>query len=303
MSKPCRRVRYASVVMLALFGWTLPWPVLAGGITGTYSGTYRSLQGSDDSGTVTITIDAYGAVSCDFYSTAKKTHYIASGSANAGPSATTVSFSTPGQPPGPPVALTSTSINCVAGPRINSGGTYDPAPTSSTFFAAQIGYLWAPSIGIAAYQPGTWISNSGSAGQFSVSFPAGIAANAPINPEALTGLWYDATYTGSGFNITASTAGLIVTYYGWDAAGQRLWLTSDIGPSQIVLGQAITLNLSHTVNGNFAAPAPPSSATPWGSMTLTFTSCTAATATLHGTDGDSTQSLTLLVGLNGLGCQ
>jgi hypothetical protein len=164
-------------------------------------------------------------------------------------------------------------------------------------------YSWAASVGVVSYQAGTWISNGGNAGQFSLVLPAGIAANAPINPQALTGLWYDAKYTGSGFNITASTAGLIVTYYGWDAAGQRLWLTSDIGPTQVALGQSITLNLSHTVGGNFSAPAPPSTATAWGSMTLTFTSCTAATATLHGADGDSTQSLTLLVGLSGLGCQ
>jgi len=302
-----RKTRYARFVFVALFGLTTAGHAPATGITGitgTYTGTYSSFNSNGDSGTVEITVDAYGAVSCDFYSTAKNMHYTASGSANASPSNTGISYGPPGGPFGPVVWLINTSINCVNGPRINPGGPADPvAPPPSTFFAAQVVFLWADSVGLGGYQAGTWISASGDAGEFSVGFPPSTNATAVINSAALTGLWYDPKYSGSGFNIVESTAGLIVTYYGWDKSGQRLWLTSAIGPSQIALGQSITLNLTQTVNGTFVTPASPSTAAPWGTITLTFTGCTSATATLTGADGGMTESLTLLVGLSGLGCQ
>ncbi len=300
-----RPVRFVRVFAL-VFGLMSAPALLATGITGIYTGTYSSFNGSGDSGTVTIKIDSYGAVACDFYSTTKKAHYIADGSANASPSGTSVSFGPPGEPMGPATALTDTSINCVNGPRINSGGPpsngSDPV-SPSTFFAAQIVFLWAPSVGVAAYQAGTWISASGDAGQFTVGLQPSIDTTAAINSMALTGLWYDPNYAGSGFNFTEATAGLIVTYYGWDKNGKRLWLISEIGPSQILLGQSITLNLIQTMDGTYSAPAPPSTSSPWGQLMLTFTTCTTATATLAGSDGDLTESLTLLAGLDVLGCQ
>jgi hypothetical protein len=293
-------------VFAALFGLVSAPVVLATGITGSYTGTYSSFSNGGDSGTVTITVDSYGVVGCDFYSTAKKAHYTARGSANASPSGTSVSFGSPGQPMGPAIALTGTSINCVNGPRINSGGPpsngSDPV-SLSTFFAAQIVFFWAPSVGVVSYQAGTWVSASGDAGQFSIGLQPSIDTTAAINPLALTGLWYDPNYTGSGFNIMGATLGLIVTYYGWDKAGKRLWLTSAIGPSQILLGQSITLNLTQTMDGTYSTPAPPSTNSPWGTLTLTFTTCTTANATLNGSDGNLTESLTLLAGLSSIGCQ
>lgn len=298
-------VRYLRTFSL-LFGLISAPAALALGITGSYTGTYDSFTNSGDSGTVTITIDSYGDVSCDFYSTKNKTHYTAYGSANASPSGTSVSYGSPGEPMGPPTALTETSINCVNGPRVNSGGPENNgsgAVSLSTFFAAQTVLFWAPSVGVASYEAGTWISASGDAGEFSIGLQPSIDPAAPVNPNALTGMWYDPTYTGSGFNITGTTSGLIVAYYGWDKDGKRLWLTSAIGPSQILLGQSITLELAQTVGGTYSAPAPPSTSTPWGTLKLTFTTCTTASATLTGNDGDLTESLILLAGISGIGCQ
>lgn len=293
-------------VFAALFGLAFATTALATGITGTYTGTYGSFNGGGDFGTVKVTVDAYGRASCDFYSTKTQTHYIADGSANASPSGASVSYGSPGAPMGPPTALTETSINCVNGPHIQSGGpprNVGEPVSASHFFAAQIDFLWAPSLGVAASDGGTWINAGGDGGSFSIHLQPGTDTTAAINPTALTGLWYDPTYTGSGFNITAATAGLMVTYYGWDKDGKRLWLTSATGPGQISLGQSITLKLGETLDGTYSTPAPPSTITPWGTLTLTFTTCTTATATLSGSDGDLTESLTLLAGLNGLGCQ
>jgi hypothetical protein len=290
--------------LAALIGLISAPAVRAASITGIYTGTYSSFNNGGDSGTVTIIVDSFGAVSCDFYSTAKKVHYTALGSANASPGGT-VTYESGGAPAGAPITLTNTSINCVNGPRVYVGGPESGSgPVSpSTYFAAQFVLIWAPSIGVAAYQDGTWISASGDAGQFSVGLQPLVNASAAINPTALTGLWYDPKCSGSGFNIMESTAGLIVTYYGWDKDGERLWLTSAIGPDQVLLGQSITFSLTQTVGGTYSAPALPSTNTPWGTLMLTFTGCTSATAMLNGGDGDVTESLTLLAGLGGFGCQ
>jgi hypothetical protein len=60
--------------------------------------------------------------------------------------------------------------------------------------------------------------------------------------------------------------------------------------------------MSYSSSGNFQAPIRNPIA--WGQLTLTFTSCTAASATLSGTDGTLTESLSLLAGAIGTpGCQ
>ena len=120
-----------------------------------------------------------------------------------------------------------------------------------------------------------------------------------LSYQNLTGLWYDPKFTGSGFNVLASGSGFLVTYYGWDSNHNRLWLASDTGPTQITAGAAITLNMWKTNGGAFYAPAPPPSKTLWGTLTLNFSSCKAATATLSGSDGSVPQNIVLLAGVAG----
>lgn len=116
-----------------------------------------------------------------------------------------------------------------------------------------------------------------------------------LNPAAISGLWYDPTYSGSGFSILASGAGLLVTYYGWDTNGGRLWLISDTGPKKITPGTTITLPMAQGNGGSFSHPA--RNPTTWGTLTLKFNSCSTATATLNGTDGQQNQNLVLLAGV------
>lgn len=131
----------------------------------------------------------------------------------------------------------------------------------------------------------------------------GSSVSSALSAQSLTGLWYDQTYTGSGFNIVMSSVGLLVTYYGWDSNHNRLWLSGDIGPTQITTGTAITLGMNQTAGGSFLSPAPPGTNSKWGTLTLNFSSCKAATATLSGKDGTVNQNLTQIVGLMGVsGC-
>jgi hypothetical protein len=119
----------------------------------------------------------------------------------------------------------------------------------------------------------------------------------PLTAQGIAGAWYDPTYTGSGFTITLTDAGLLVYYYGWDYGGNRLWLSSDIGAKEIMQGNAIALPMYETTNGNFAAPAAPGTKSIWGTLQLNFSSDTQGSATLTGADGTLTFNMTKLIGM------
>jgi hypothetical protein len=124
---------------------------------------------------------------------------------------------------------------------------------------------------------------------------------AGFDAAALTGLWYDPAYSGSGFNVLMSSAGLLLTYSGWDKNGGRLWLISNVGPTSVAPNMTIELAMSYTTGGTFNNPQHNTAA--WGTLLLNFSSCHTATATLSGTDGTQNLNLRLLVGGLGLpGC-
>jgi hypothetical protein len=129
-----------------------------------------------------------------------------------------------------------------------------------------------------------WASTSGSVNKQLVS-----------NPQTMTGLWYDPKYSGSGFNFMFSGAGLIVTYYGWDATGNRLWLTSDITTTSITTNSTVDFDMSENTGGTFSSPL--HNVASWGKLSLSFSSCTSATGTLVGKDGTQYLSLQMLVGV------
>jgi hypothetical protein len=119
---------------------------------------------------------------------------------------------------------------------------------------------------------------------------------------SVTGDWFDPAYDGSGFNVTMTPAGLLLFYYGWssDFGGPfgPLWLISDVGPTQITAGNTITLNMNQTnYYSTFLSPAKPNTLTQWGTVQLTFLSCSptqTATAKLSGVDGTVNLNLMML---------
>jgi hypothetical protein len=125
------------------------------------------------------------------------------------------------------------------------------------------------------------------------------SAPPPLTAQQITGAWYDPVLTGSGFNVTLSPYGLLVYYYGWDKAGNRLWLSSDLGPASVTPGNALApLNMYETHNGSFDAPAAPGTKSIWGTIQLNFSSETQGTAILAGADGTLTFNMTRLLGMS-----
>ena len=118
----------------------------------------------------------------------------------------------------------------------------------------------------------------------------------------MSGQWYDPVYSGSGFGFQMLESGLLVTYFGWDATGNRLWLVSEIGPKVLEWNTPVVVNMYSTVGGVFNNPQ--HNVVQWGSLTLNFSTCEAATGSLVGKDGVQNLSLRLLAGIAGQsGCQ
>lgn len=135
-----------------------------------------------------------------------------------------------------------------------------------------------------------------SPGQATGTFAVVDSALSSVYPPSVNGFWYDPTASGSGFNFEIALVGLLVTYYGRDASGNRLWLTSDFGPSSITPNVPITLNMSSTSGGTFTAPQ--HNLTAWGTPVVTFLDCRSASATLSGKDGTVNLNLSHLTSIS-----
>jgi hypothetical protein len=117
-------------------------------------------------------------------------------------------------------------------------------------------------------------------------------------PSGLAGLWYDASLDGEGYNVIVTNNSTVFFFYGYDAAGERLWLISETLPGAPQIGETVNLTVYSASGGTFDAPKPSSEAlTEWGGLNVTFSTCDAATATLMGADGDKTSSLVKLAGI------
>jgi hypothetical protein len=122
-------------------------------------------------------------------------------------------------------------------------------------------------------------------------------------PSGLAGLWYDAALDGEGYNVIITNGSTVFFFYGYDQSGERLWLISETLTNVPVLGTTETLTVYAASGGTFDAPKPSAEAlSEWGSLQVTFNTCTEATATLSGTDGDKTSNLIKLAGITDSTC-
>lgn len=119
-------------------------------------------------------------------------------------------------------------------------------------------------------------------------------------PAGLSGVWFDPDLQGEGYSISVSETGLLMYYYGSNAAGNRLWLISDFYDGEFFFGESFEVGMSTGDGGTFAEPNP--DIRPWGSAILTFDSCTSARMRLSGEDGVKDLNLIPLVRIAGLQC-
>lgn len=119
----------------------------------------------------------------------------------------------------------------------------------------------------------------------------------------LSGLWFDPSQEGEGFNVLITGDNLIVTYFGYANDRQR-WLISDALPlQQLVIGElSEPVELLIAEAGTFAMPVSSTQLTSWGTLKLQFDSCNAGVFELEGMDGSKRSQVTKLSGVDTLDC-
>ncbi len=127
---------------------------------------------------------------------------------------------------------------------------------------------------------------------------------ASVMPIAVSGLWYDPTLDGEGYNIIQSEGATTIFFYGYDSEGNRVWLVTVTNPEEpIGVGNTVTFQVAEGGgDGTFAAPAPSTELVPWGTLEVTMTSCTEGVFVLNGSDGSKTSNVIKLAGIAGLSC-
>lgn len=132
------------------------------------------------------------------------------------------------------------------------------------------------------------------------TLPLRAEAPAPFaRPEALSGLWYEPARAGDGFNVLVAGSGTVVTWFGYDRDGTRLWLVTETYAGGFAPGVAANLVVYRGSGGTFGAPTP--GVEPWGTLSLRFDGCTSGEFTLAGVDGTKVSRVVLLAGVKNAG--
>lgn len=169
------------------------------------------------------------------------------------------------------------------------------------------GSLWFFDVTIPATAPtGTWAFEATYSGEtHRTTFVVNAAGAATIaDPRGLTGAWFDPATSGQGAELQwVEGDRLLVLFYGHHDDGENFYVigTRD---GRFDYGQTLTIPLSSTRGGRFNGLDPNAIVrAPWGTMSLRFDSCSAATATLAGLDGTQTLALQPLTRGPGLRCE
>lgn len=131
---------------------------------------------------------------------------------------------------------------------------------------------------------------------------AGVGA--PVaDPRGLAGAWYDPARSGQGFELQWLEGGvLLAVFYGHRDDGSNLFLIGTRAGAPRY-GEALEIPLVATRGGRFTNLDPAAiRREPWGTLTLEFTDCDRAQATLAGADGTQALALVRLAKPAGLDC-
>ncbi len=136
--------------------------------------------------------------------------------------------------------------------------------------------------------------------QFPITVKKNLSQNYEVNSRVTdpTGAWFDPALNGVGFVLMQVENGSVMYYYGYDAAGKRLWLISEVIDETWIKGEAKTLMMYEgqaDANTNFTTPPANASGTvEWGKVEMRFDDCNSGSAKLSGADGEQTFTLVKL---------
>ena len=134
-------------------------------------------------------------------------------------------------------------------------------------------------------------------------FRVGNTTQAINDPRGLIGAWFQPSTSGQGIEIQwINDDYLLLFFYGHKDNGENFFLVGERA-GRFDFNQDVVLSVYRTTGGRFNGLDPAQIQRPtWGTLTLRFSSCTAATATLAGIDGTQTLTLERLGRTTGLDC-
>jgi hypothetical protein len=123
------------------------------------------------------------------------------------------------------------------------------------------------------------------------------------SPFDFSGIWWDSTQDGEGYNVYKTPFGWLIYFFGYSAAGEFLWITSDLVQlDELIFGQAIEFPMLIGVPGSFDNPAPSNQLQPYGILTVIFSGCDEGVFTLDGLDGVKVSNVIKLAGVEDTTC-
>jgi murein DD-endopeptidase MepM/ murein hydrolase activator NlpD len=125
-----------------------------------------------------------------------------------------------------------------------------------------------------------------------------------VPPDAAwSGLWFDSSLDGEGYNLVVAPPGRVLYYYGFKSNGLRLWLISDLIVEELEVGKDVVIEMFEATQGIFSTPVPSDEAlVKWGTATITLVDCRHITIVITGSDGSKTSNTVRLAGIIGLEC-
>jgi len=124
------------------------------------------------------------------------------------------------------------------------------------------------------------------------------------SPFDYSGPWFDPSLDGEGYLVYQTPAGWLIYYFGYSADGNFLWLTSNLVKLDLLVwGEPFELNMLVGNPGTFEVPTPSDELTPYGSLSVTFDTCTTGQFILDGLDGLKTSNVIKIVGVDGTRCE
>ena len=118
-----------------------------------------------------------------------------------------------------------------------------------------------------------------------------------------SGPWFDPNLDGEGYLVFQTPEGWLFYYFGYSPDQTFLWLVSElVRLEDLVPGVSFELPMLIGEPGTFTAPAPSTELKPYGSLNVTFDTCTSGEFILDGIYGKKTSDVIKIVGVDGTIC-
>jgi hypothetical protein len=118
-----------------------------------------------------------------------------------------------------------------------------------------------------------------------------------------SGPWYDPDLDGEGYLLFQTPAGWLFYYFGYSPDQTFLWLVSElVRLEDLVPGVPFELPMLIGEPGTFTAPAPSAGLKPYGTLSVTFDTCTSGEFKLDGLFGEKTSDVIKIIGVDGTIC-